>query len=96
MIVSCGDKTVRLWNLKNGKLLRKLQLPYLCRCFDLNSDETLLAVAHLKGVEIWDFSSLVKLTEIELKSVNDVRFNEPGTKLIVGQSDGHIFKIDLY
>ena len=48
MIVSCGDKTVRLWNLKNGKLLHKLQLPHLCRCFDLNSEETLLAVAHLK------------------------------------------------
>ena len=33
--------------------------------------------------------------EIELEVATDVRFNEPGTRLIVSQYDGKIFKIDL-
>ena len=37
-IVSCGDKTVRIWNLTDGTLFHKLQLPGSCRNFDLNSE----------------------------------------------------------
>ena len=96
MLVSCGDKTVRLWSLDDGKLLHKLQLPSWCYNFDLNTGKTILAVAHYEGVSIWDFHNLIQTMEIELDHVNDVRFNEPGTTLIVGQSNGQVSKIDLY
>ena len=58
MIVSCGDKTLRIWNLADGNLLHKLHLPSWCKNFDLNSENTLMAVAHYGGVSIWDFSIL--------------------------------------
>ena len=95
-LVSCGDQTIRFWKLKNGNLLRTLYLPSWCNNFDLNSDSTLLAISHQKGVSIYDFQNLMKIMEIELNQVMDVRFNESGTKLIVGQYDGKVFKIDLY
>ena len=95
-LVSCGDQTVRIWKLKNGNLLRTLYLPSWCNNFDFNSKSTILAVAHANGVSIYDFSNLMKIMEIELNQVMDVRFNESGTKLIVGQYDGKVFKIDLY
>ena len=108
LLVSCGDKTIRIWKLKNGNLLHKLQLPDWCRNFDLNFKNTLLAVAHDFGVSIWDFSRLrsfdgkdfsvqIPIMEIPtLKKVMDVRFSESGTRLIVGQHDGKVFKVNLY
>ena len=95
MIVSCGDKTVRIWSLEDGTLLHKLQLPSWCWSFDLNSEKTLLAVALDRGVSIWDFANRIEISEIKLDMVTDVRFNEQGTTLIVGQFDGQISKIDL-
>ena len=96
MVISCGDKAVRIWSLEDGKLLHKLHLPDRCRNFDLNSEKSLLAVAHDQGVSLWDFSNVVQVMEIELYYVSDVRFNEHGTTLIVGQKQGQVSKIDLY
>ena len=96
LIVTCADKTVRIWSLENGELLDKLQLADACTSFDLNSDQTLMVVAHHKGVSIWNFSSMIKITEIALDIVTDVRFNDHGTQLIVGQFHGQVSKIDLY
>lgn len=94
--ILCWYNTVRILDLKDGKFLHQIRLPDWCRNFDLNSQKTLLAVAHDEGVSIWNFSNLVKISETELKSVFDVRFNKAGTRLIVGQKDGQISKIDLY
>ena len=94
--LSCGDKTVRIWSLKDGKLLHILSLSDWCHSFDLNSEKTLLAVADATEVSIWDFSNLVKIKSIELSETYDVRFNEPGNKLIIGQNDGQVSIIDLY
>ena len=96
MVLSCGDKTLRIWNLTDGNLLHKLQLPSWCYNFDLNSEKTLLAIAHFDGVSIWDFLNVIQLMEVSMNEVYDVRFNEQGTTLIVGQSDGQVSKIDLY
>ena len=96
MIVSCGDKTVRIWNLENGKLLHKLQLPGWCWDFDINSEKTLLAVALYEGVSLWDFRNRTQILKVELDRVTDVQFNEQGTTLIVGQFEGQVYKIDLY
>ena len=96
LVLSCADKTLRIWNLRGGNLLQKLHLPQWCRNFDLNSEKTVLAIAHDEGVSIWDYSKRNKIMEIELHQVNDVRFNEAGTKLIVGQFNGQVSRIDLY
>ena len=95
-LVSCGDKTVRIWNLKDSTLLHKLSLPSWCFNFDLNSEKSLLAVAHDQGVSIWDFTNVIQISEIELDKVSDVRFNMHGTTLILGQKDGQVSKIDLF
>ena len=95
-IVSCGQTTVRIWNLEDGKLLHKLQLPGWCWDFDISSEKTLLAVALYEGVSLWDFRNRIQIMEIKLDRVTEVRFNEQGTTLIVGQWDGQVSKIDLY
>ena len=98
-LVSCGDTTIRIWSLADGSSLHTLYLPGLCINFDLNSEGTLLAVAHYQGVSIYNFSSLDKIAEKKPATpnsyVSDVRFNEPGTKLIIGQYNGQVSKIDL-
>ena len=93
--VPYGNKTVRIWNLKDGSLLHELKLPGQCNNFDLNSERTLLAVAHNKGVSIWNFRNLIQISEIELNIANDVRFNEPGTILIIDQRNGQVSKVTL-
>ena len=95
LLVTCGENTVRFWKVENGDPLDTLYLPNWCHNFDLNSEQTLLAVAHRNGVSIYKFSSRIKLMEIELEEATDVRFNEPGKRLIASQYDGKIFKIDL-
>ena len=95
-IISCGSKTVQIWNLEDGELLHKLQLPGWCWNCDMNWKKTLLAVGLHNGVSLWDFHNLTQIMEIELDKVTDVRFNEQGTTLIVGQFDGQVSKIDLY
>ena len=95
-IVSCGDNTFRFWNLTNGEEVNKLQLLDECRNFDLDSKRTRLAVAHKSGVDIWDFAKRTKLAEIKTdEHVNDVRFNDSGTKLIIGEYSGQISRIYL-
>ena len=96
MVLSCGDRSVRIRNLEDGKLLYKLRLLGWCYNFDLNSEKTLLAVAHAGGVTIWDFTHILRIMEIELETILDVRFNEHGTTLILGHYDGEISRIDLY
>ena len=107
LLLASGGIMVKIWNLKSGNLLHKLQLPNMLCNFDLDPQNTLLAVAHYHGVSIWDFSSLKSfdgldysvrspIMDIKLQDVMDVRFNEPGTRLIVGQYDGKVFKVDLY
>ena len=97
-LVSCGpgEKAIRFWSLQNGEEVTKLKLSGECRNFELNSKRTRMAVAHNSGVEIWDFASRKRLKEIKTNdSVNDVRFNESGTKLIIGEYSGQVSKVDL-
>ena len=63
MIVSCGGTTAQIRNLE-GKLLHKLQIPNWCHNFDLNSEKTLLAIAHAEGISIWDFLNIVQIMEL--------------------------------
>ena len=95
LLVSCGDTTIQIWNVTSSKQLHILNLPSWCYNFDLDSKRTLLAVAHGTGVSIWNFSSLNKIIEMELDNASDVRFDETGTQLIIGQYDGQVTKMDL-
>ena len=103
MLVSCGDTSVRIWSLADGELLHTVQLPSWCYNFDLNYGRTLLAVADYRGGSIYNFSTRVKIMEkqlnvpnVDANFISDVRFNESGTKLIVGQHNGQLYRIDLY
>ena len=95
-ILSGAATTLRIWNLADGELLHEHKLPGWCWNCDMNREKTLLAVALHDGVSLWDFRNLVQIKEIKLDGVTDVRFNEPGTTLIVGQFNGQVSKIDLY
>lgn len=96
LIVSCGDTTIRIWNLTDGEELHRLHLPGWCNNFDLNRQETVLVVGDTKGFSIWDFQTRLKLKETEVESgVTDVRFNESGLKLVVGIHDGRVWQTKL-
>ena len=96
-IISCSaDKTTRIWNLEDGKLLKKLHHSKSCSNFDLNLKTMLLAVAHRSGVTLWDFLTKTKIKDIDLAgSVADLRFNQSGKILIIGKHDGEVFKADI-
>ena len=71
LLVTCGENTVRFWKVENGDPLDTLYLPNWCHNFDLNSEQTLLAVAHRNGVSIYKFSSRIKLRGVcQLCTVN--------------------------
>ena len=95
LISSSHDNSTRVWNLENGQEIHRLVHEGPTN-FDLSPDETILAVGFASGVVMWDFRNATKLKEFDLeREVADLRFNPAGDRLIVGASDGWIFKIDL-
>ena len=96
LISSSHDKSTRIWNLDTGEEIHRLVHEGPCTNFDLSPDKAILAVGCSTGVVLWDFRTATKLREFELeREVTDLRFNPAGDRLIVGASDGWIFKIDL-
>ena len=96
-LVSCGESTtIRIWNITSNEQLHMIQLSGFCTNFDMNSERTLLAVAQSNGVSIWSFSNLTMIMQLELEVVADVRFDQTGTQLIIGQYDGQVWKMDLH
>ena len=92
MLLRSLSRTVRIWDLENGKELHKLEHSGECMTFDFNANKTLLAVGHETGISIWNWTTRTKAQEIEMYRPADVRFNESGKKLIVGSySSGEIF-----
>ena len=101
-IISCGDKTIRIWSIEDGKKLDVLRHQETCHNFDLNREKQLLAVAHESGITVWDFSTKTKIKDIDGPgylqtkiSASDVQFNKSGNKLIVGNVDGQVLQIDI-
>lgn len=96
LLITCGGRIIKVWKSKNGKLLKKILLSDYCYNVHLNPDRTLLAVAYQKGVLIWNFSNYTLIKEIQIGPVYDAKFNDLGTKVIFGEYDGELYKVDLY
>ena len=96
IITCCADKSVRISALESGEELHRLEHPGPCYNADLSPNKSMLAVACDSAVSLWDMDNVVKIREIELGfKIFDVRFNPSGNCLIVGLSDGEIFKIEM-
>ena len=96
LIACCADKSVRVLAIEDGEELHRLEHPGPCYNADLSPNKSLLAVACGPAVVLWDMRKAVKVKEFDLgPSVHDLRFNPSGDKLIVGKSDGEIFKIEM-
>ena len=96
LISSSFDKTTRIWNLETGQEIHRLVHEDPCTNFDLSPDKTILAVGCGSGVVLWDCRNAKKMKELELeREIADLRFNPAGDRIVVGASDGWIFKIDL-
>ena len=96
LISSSDDKTTRIWNRHTGKETHRLVHKDSCTNFDLSPDKSILAVGCGNGVVLWDFRNAKKLKEFKLRqSVEDLRFNPTGDRLVFGSRDGRVFKIDL-
>ena len=96
LVSSSVDRTTSIWNLDTGKQIYRLVHEDPCTNFDISPDKTILAVGCASGVVLWDFKNATKIREFELeREVTDLRFNPAGDRIIVGASDGWIFKIDL-
>ena len=96
LITCCYDKSTRIWDIETGKVIQKLVHPGKCYNCDLSPNKTLLAVASLTAVVLWDFKNATKIKEFKLGAkIADVRFNQDGTRLVAGLHEGEVFKIDL-
>ena len=87
IISSSHDKTTRIWNKSNGEQLHSLMHEGKCETFDINTNGTLIAVAHAEGVSIWSLANYDKVSELKLSKVTDVRF-QTNDKIIATLTDG--------
>ena len=96
-VIICGlDKSIRILALESGQELHHFEHPCPCYNADFNPNKSVLAVASQEGVVFWDVRNAVKIEQFEFGfPASDLRFNPSGDKLIVGLSDGRVFKFNI-
>jgi len=77
-LVSCIDKSARLWDLRDGKLLSSLSVGTGGRSLAVNREGTMVAVSEYKDglVQLWDVSGNRRLAMLA-GSTEDTRLVEP-------------------
>jgi WD40 repeat protein len=89
-LFSAARDGVRLWNLK-GEALRHLPGPKRgVQAMALSPDGTRLAVAHRKGVQVWDATSGKVLAETQGSGAGVLAFSADGALLASGGRDGKV------
>ena len=96
-LITCSvDKSTRIWDLGDGKQIKKFEQSDKCGNLDISPSKLLLAIASGHELVLVDISKTTKIKEFKLGTgILDVRFNQSGTRLIVGLHEGEVFKIDL-
>ena len=99
-LITCGnDKSTKIWDLGDGKKLHELEQSSPCWNFDISSNKSLLAIASEYELVLLDFSKITEIKKFVLgtheNELEDMRFNQSGTKLVAGLHEGEVFKIDL-
>ena len=93
-LISCSFKdNVKVW--RDEKLVKTLVHSDFCYGFHLNSEKTMLAVAHYKGVTVWSTADWKKLADLEIGVIMGVNFNSVSTKIIAAHNNGQLSVIDL-
>ena len=93
LITASLDKTVKLW--RQGKVVKTLKHFEICRSFDLDKENRLLAVATRDGVTLWRLDRHEKIAEEKIGSTVDIRFNENATKIIAATYYGPVYQMSL-
>ena len=96
-LITCSDdKSTRIWDLGNGKLLHRLEQSNLCNNLDISPNKSLMAIATRDELVLLDLLKTKTIQKFNLgPRHNDVRFSPSGKRLVVGLSGGEVFKIDL-
>ena len=96
-LISCsGDKTLRIWNVENGKTKDEFKHDNWCWSFDIDQNGDTLAVACDKVVSIWSIRDHRKMADIKTDSyAMDVRFNKFNNTIVAGCNKGGVYKITL-
>ncbi len=92
IITGSDDQTIRVWDLKTGQQLYKLQGRGRFLSADISSDKKLIAAGSDDGtVRIWNLETKVKLQEMTSHTdwVRNVRFSPDG-KILVSTSNDHL------
>ena len=97
IISSSADKTVRIWNIVNGRMEKEFKHYGSCRSFDIDKDAATLAVAcYQNSVSVWSIRDQKQIAKIKTdSSACDVRFNRSDNEIGVGCEDGEIYKVTL-
>lgn len=91
------EHIVRLWTADGATQLADLSIPGGYRDMDFSYDGSLLAVASMKAVTIWDVSSRTLLytleqvfTDEETDSISEIAFTPDGRHVAVARMDGKL------
>ena len=91
LISSSDDKTVKLWDRKDGKLLHTLR--HDDRCYNFDVRDNLLVVGARFCVYIWSLNDRRQLKKINLGFVLAVRIQ--GSQVIAACANGEVYGIKM-
>ena len=97
LITAGMDGTVRLWSIPNGDEVRKLRFNQLCENFDMNRNQSRIAITHGNSVSLRSFQDSEQVKKFDFENwIQDVRFSPNGNKVAVGLLSGEVFLIEMF
>ena len=93
-ISSSIDKTVRIWSLRNGQEVARLEHDNSCFNFDVSPSGKILAVGGNYFVTLWRLDTFEKIKQFDFTDyVFDVKFNQIGDRILAGTWNGAVHLI---
>ena len=95
-LICSGDKKLKIW--KEGKLVQSLEHSNYSRRFQLNSDNSMLAVGYGDdsvnpfegGVKVWSTADWTELEDFEFGSIHGVSFTSDSNRILAASKSGSL------